>query len=277
MDKLTTYNQRLLAIIGTLIVGGLLIVLLIGAFVLGSELFGSRRADDDEDSSRDSFSLRPSGNRNDGDTNSKGAGPKTDIKLTFESPELIDTVKQLYLIPVTLADPDQALVTDSYDVTNEPDIESSARTGVFEHQGSYLNIIVYNQLAGNGQMVYKKPVHINGFRNYLFKGKQYLLIKASNQDTDKNGRLSYRDLQAFYVYDVEVNQLQEISFPNMGLQEYTLLHNSDEIALTFGVDQNQNGKLWDEPTVLKKYSLATRRATDLLDKRLVNQLQQIGK
>ncbi|GGK69965.1 hypothetical protein ACD591_03725 [Rufibacter glacialis] len=268
MDKLTTYNQRLLAIIGTLIVGSLLVIVLIGVFLLGSDLFRSRSSDDSEESSsRDSFSLRTSATRPE--------ETKKQQTVTFESPDLLDSAKQLYLIPVSMTNPDQENDTDTYTeiVTSEV---SSSRSEYRNYQGTYRNIIIYNQPAGNNQVVFNKLVHINDFRSYQLKGNYFLLIKASAQDTDKNGSLNNNDLQAFYLYDVEAKQLQEISFPHMGLKEYTILHGSDEISLTFGVDQNQNGKLREEPTVLKKYSLTTRNATDLLDTRLVKQLQQIG-
>ncbi|WP_207430951.1 hypothetical protein [Sabulibacter ruber] len=268
MERLRAYNQKLLAFIGTLIAAGVLGLFLVGAFLLVIELFDNQGSDYEE---APSISL----------PGKKTGGTKQQQRkqeISFHSPDLIDTATHLYLIPVSLRNTPQNVDQRTMETMVEAVTSSSRgyREG-YHYEGAYSNIVLYDQPRGTTHAVFNQTVNLGSFRNFQIKGQQYLLIKGCRKDTNQDAKLNEEDLQSFYVYDVAAKRLQEISFPNMGLETYTVLHQSDQIVLSFGVDQNQDGILEREPMVLKRYSLTDRKAVDLINPNLVKQLQGLVK
>jgi len=104
-------------------------------------------------------------------------------------------------------------------------------------------------------------------------------MQGSRTDTNKNNRLDDSDLESFYTYDVHEKDLREIKFENMGLVDYRLTYESDEVILRFAIDKDSDGEIdeyqYREPIILKSLRLESGRVSDLIDESMLNQIQNL--
>lgn len=267
MDKLSRYNQKLLAVIGTMTLVGLGMLLLTGGFFFISEISRSFRRDNVRDNA-----LTVEANH----VNPDGQKVKTQ-EISFSTPRLIDTLKTLYLIPVSQVN--LQVPEAERDVV---DISSSAygkrsKYSYYQYTGSFNNIILFNQKENRKAAAFKEKVNINSFRNYMISGKHYLLIEGTADDSNKDGKLKESDLQSFFIYNIDDDILKSVSINGAGLVEYYILNDTDEIILRFGFDKDKNGEYdnYTEPTYLKKYSISENKTTDLLEPEMIKGLQDL--
>ncbi|MDH5610181.1 MAG: hypothetical protein OEY56_11955 [Cyclobacteriaceae bacterium] len=270
MDKLTRYNQRLLAITGTMVLATVGILILTGGIVLAVELTReyshSQQTDNDitlakEAKKGDSTIIR-------------------DQEITFQSPQLIDTVQAIYLIPVSQVNLKNPEEIDSDNFQQLLDLGSSGsrkfRYG-YRYTGTYNNLIVYRQQQASLEAVFNKKTSISSYQNVTIHAHQYLLIEGNTADTNGDKKLSADDLKSFFVYDLATKELKVFSVKSMGLVDFYVTHGSDEIILRFAKDKDLNGEInkYEEPVYLKKLSLSSFVMTDLIDQQTLTNLQRL--
>ena len=255
-DKLNRYNQKILAVGGTLIIFGVILFILLGGIIFVSEIF--------------TFGRHTSHTENSLIIN------KDETKITQEislnTPILTDTLKGLYIIPVSHTNAKNSNNTRStYDKT-----DYSYSYKYYNYSGVYNNIIIYNQINNTKQALFDSKINIKSFQNYYIKEKQYLFITGTHKDSNNDKKLNNSDLQSFYIYSFDSNKTNIIEFKNMGLVDFSILHNTDEIILRFGKDKNKNGVFINrnEPIFLKKYSISENKTEDLIGNELYNKLQK---
>jgi hypothetical protein len=181
--KLEKYNQRLLAIIGTLVLVSLVVILLISGtfFIIGLiDDFGRDKRD-----------------------NTLVAAPTYDSisgillreqEISFEPPTLIDSTLELYIIPISQLNLNEEEYIQNevlFDKFSSGDRRSKMR---IEYRGRFNNIILYNKPLQTKKAVFKQKVSINFFRNYKLNNNKFLLLEGANQDTNKDNLLNEEDL-----------------------------------------------------------------------------------
>ncbi|MBA9077948.1 hypothetical protein [Rufibacter quisquiliarum] len=267
MEKIKAYNQKLLAILGTLAVLGFFLVFLAGCYLVVADIIRNRQYGRYQAESP-SIQLQDS-------SSTAGAAIKARQHITMQAPTLLDTAAQIYLIPVSLASIDKKQDGNDFEILDYGLSSSGRGHKYFRFNGAYCNIILYHPLTGTSRVIFDKTVHLTHFRNFKISGKQYLLMKGSSRDTDQDGQLNSSDLQSFYLYAVANQTLREVSFPGLGLEDFTLLFNSHKIILPFGVDQYRNGSLRNEPSLHKEFSITTGQTKNLVNQRQMEQIQKL--
>ena len=266
MDKLSRYNQKLLAAIGTLV----LAILCISIVVAGAQLIANffqnmsdQRIFDNaltvEAPESDSTQAR-----------------MQDQQATFETPILIDTPNAIYIIPISQVNlevpeivsvPELGLM-DSYGLDE---------ASIYLHTGVYNNIVVYNQKESSNALVFDRKTHVGLFQNHKVDSNQYLLMVGTQTDSNQDNKLNDEDLQSFFVYNMATQELKAFAFSTMGLVDFYVMHRSDEVILRFAMDKDQNGEVsrFQEPVYLKRLALSNYKVTDLVDQSMVDKIQSL--
>ena len=264
-DKLSRYNQKLLAIIGTLILVGLVVLVLGIGLVSILDNFRSGTIDTSL-STNTTVEIDP-------------ANANTIVHdVSFSKPRLIDTLNSIYLIRVSHVNTATAKFNNSEIPSERFSLKGMNRKyGYFRYSGYYNNIIIYDQKNNKKVSVFNSKACISYFRNHFFKNKQYLLLHGTTHDSNKDGKLKDSDLQSFYIYNIEEQKLESVEIEGHGLKDHYILYGTDEIVLRFGEDKDKDGifKHLKEPIVLKKYSVADNTTTDLIDKNLKDKLHNL--
>ena len=262
------YNQRLLAILGTLSIAALAIILLIiGIFFivdLVDNIISSNARDNSlivESSDDQEIKLRKQ-------------------EITFYSPKLIDTLSTTYLIPVSqvnLKNPEeyQKAEKESFEFGFSKGSYKS-RSG-YQYTGTYNNLIIYNQETNEKNLIFNEKINISSYQYFKINNNLFLFIKGAKIDSNKNKKLDDSDLESFYSYNVFSKELQEIAFENMGLVDYRIANASDEIILRFAEDKDKDGEIdeYQEPVILKSLRLDSKSVEDLIDESMINQIQNL--
>ena len=272
MDKLKKYNQKLLAILGTIAVVFLAGVTIAAAFLFIEQQVNRNRR------------LRNSNAITLEDKRDKQNNKLRDQIITFESPHLIDTANAIYMIPVSTIDLDNPEIANYDTYSNERNSTNFDSYGIQmpkhrskSYHGSYNNIIIHHLKTNKQLSVFENKVSIGNFGDYIVKDQQYILIDAVSHDTNKDQKLSEKDLSAFFCYDLSSNQLNTVRIDNYSLVNYSPIYDSDQILLKFGFDKNEDGKYdpYKEPVELKTYSVSTNELKDLIDPAMQKKLQKL--
>ena len=260
MEKLKKYNQILLATFGTLAVIGLSSALLIGLFGMLSKWTNNNDWDN---------------NQNDLIVDNIVDSSSTKLKtqdLTFSLPILLDTIPEIYVIPVSqvsLSNP------ETYEVESEPFSRSSYKKTSYRRNGNFNNLIIFDGIKNEKFPIFKRKVDITSYQYFQFKDSKYILIIGGAKDTNKDNKLNNSDLKSFYVYDLTSQKLNEFNVEKFGLISYDILNDKNEIILQYGNDKNDNGEFnsYEEPNILKQLSLSSMKFTDFIDSELKNKIQ----
>ena len=268
-NKITRYNQRLKAIIGTLILVGVGLLIVAGGYALIDDIISTHFRKNAKDNA-----LIADDQDGSDDLNTKA----TEQEISFSKPRLIDTLNSIYLIRVTHVNTETAELHGKETTTEGLFIKLKGRDySYFKYSGLYNNIIIYDKKNDQKTHVFRSKVCINSIQNHFFKGKQYLLISGTMHDTNKDGKLKDSDLQTFFLYNIQDQKLKTVGFEGYGLIDHYILYDSDEIVLRFGEDKDKNGmfKKYVEPIILKKLSISKNKTEDLIGSELKDSLQKL--
>lgn len=258
MDTLTRYNQKILAILGTLTLVALSVTLLISLaiwIISIADHFG------DVDNT---LHVTDSLVQEDG---------KIRQLVSFDQAELIDTTNNIFIIPVT-----QRTLESPIDQENLR-LKMGSYSSDFEYgySGSYNNMIVYWKNTGQKIPLFNFRINITRYYTTKVLDKYFLLMIGSKGDTNLDGKFSNDDLANLYLYDLLNGRLNTISLEKAGFEHANILHESDEMILSFGFDINNDGE-YDpsrEPIRLKYYSVARDEMTEFIPESMQKQMQDI--
>lgn len=259
--NLNSYNQRLIAVFGTLALVALAGVFVLGAIKIIYNSFGGRNNED--------TSLR---------INSEpGSDEKVPVQtVSFLMPVLIDSINKIYLVPVSQLN-EPKLDKDDESIYDYSGYGGGRYYKKYKFSGSYNNIIVFDERSGSKTAIFKEKIHISYFQNELISSKfKILTIKGARQDTNKDGKLNADDLESFFVYNLSNQTLKEYREEGMGLSDYQILFESNKIALSFIKDLNKSGEIdfTEEPQLLKILDLDTGLLQDFADDQMLKLLNQ---
>lgn len=262
MDKLARYNQKLLAAIGTLALVAVAVILIITLIVWIISLSSNYSSVDNTLQVPDSLG------QDDG---------KIKQLVSFQEPELVDTLNNIYIIPVTQRTLEKPMNKKDYRIVKEA--YSSSNDFYYSDWGigSYNNLIVYRKNEARKRALFDFRINITRYHHRIILDKFYLFIVGTKGDTNKDGAYTNDDLDNLYIYDFENEYLKTISLEHAGFEGSNNLYETEEMILSFGMDINNNGEFDElrEPIRLKHYSIPMDELTDFIPGDLQDQLQEI--
>jgi len=189
-EKIRDYNQFLLALAGTVLV---LFIVIGGAFILYEEISYSFQDDyntgilsNEETSRLQKDSLRKQ-------------------IISFNEINIIDSAKQLYLLPVTQAD-----LLDYEHSSELLGLVNTYNRGKFRNvYGFDNNLVICDLLNEKSKIIFDTRVSISNYLVHKSNQKKYLIIKASRIDTNHDKYLNSNDLQELFIYDIELQELSK--------------------------------------------------------------------
>ncbi len=263
--KIEKYNQRLLAVLGT--VGVIFLMVALIAFI-SITIMEHRRFDDDIET----------GILSDEKIEELQKENKREQVISYENPRLIDTLNSIYIIPVS-----HKTLNEQEDISGLLNLTKSTSKyemgdGRYSRQyyGAFNNVIVYNSKEGTNNKLFDKRVNFNQIKAEYFEDDIYLLMSVSEKDTYKDGVINLLDFKALYIYSLGKRKLKKVEIVGMDIFEYKFLNNEKNLTILFGVDKNNDGKFEDynEPTLIKKYDFESGKLTDIVDEKINTELQK---
>jgi hypothetical protein len=260
MNNLKKYNQILLAVFGSLAVLGLTLLLCIGLYEM---VIKWTRNNDVYNNPNDLIVNNVSDTSN--------VILKTQ-ELTFSLPILLDTIPEIYVIPVSqvsLAKP------ELYEPEFSPSMGRIRNKINFPRKGNFNNLIIFDGIKNERFPIFNEKINITSYQYLEISDSKYLLIIGGTKDSNGDNKLNNSDLKSFYVYNLGSRKLNTISFNDYGLISYSRLYGKDELILQYGHDKNKNGEFnsYEEPNILKRLTLSSMQAEDFIESELIHNAQ----
>jgi hypothetical protein len=269
IEKLKNYNQKILAILGTLAIILVIVSILgIGGIAI-SELVRFNSYDDTETGILSDEKIEELQKEN-----------KREQVISYQNPKLIDTLNSVYIIPVSHKNLNEAEDINgllNIRKTSSSSYESSDSRYSRQYYGAYNNLIIYNQENDLTNKLFNKRVNFNNIDTEYFSDEILLLFKVAEKDTYKDGVINLSDFKSLYIYSLNEKKLKKIENSEMDIVSYKFLNQSKDLIISFGIDKNNDGKYEDvnEPTLIKKYNYKTGKLTDIIGEKTNSELQKM--
>ncbi|WNH10868.1 hypothetical protein [Thalassobellus suaedae] len=262
--KIEKYNQRLLAVLGT--VGVIFLIVALIAFI-SITIMEHRRFNDDVET----------GILSDEKIEELQKENKREQVISYENPRLIDTLNSVYIIPVSHKTLDEQedinglLSINKVSSSYEPSDTRYSR----QYYGAFNNLIIYNPTNGMNKKLFGKRVNFNLIETEYFEDDILLLMNVSEKDTYKDGVINLKDFKSLYIYSLTKRELKKVGLEGMDVFNFKFLNNEKNLTIQFGVDKNNDGQFeeYNEPTLIKKYDFESGKLTDIVDEKINTELQ----
>jgi hypothetical protein len=269
IEKIKNYNQKLLAILGTL--GALFLVIALIAFI--SIIIKEHR-------DYSSYNDVETGILSDEKIEKLQQENKRLQVISYETPKLIDTLKSVYIIPVSHKMLNQKEdingVLNGFVGASGEHYASSDNRYSNGFYGAYNNVIIYNQNNQINKKLFDKRVNFNTIHTEYFDNDILLLIQASEKDTYKDGVINLEDFKSLYIYSFKQKEMKKVSIEGMDVFNYKFLNNSTDLIIEFGIDKNSDGQYesYNEPILIKTYDFKSGTLSDIIDNQTHSDLQK---
>ena len=270
IDKIKNYNQKLLAMLGTVILLIAILGLVAFAIAVVADLKNSYWDDN-----------RSGGLLADDKVQELQKQNKRKQLISYSSPKLVDTLKSIYVIPVlhkTLekAEEIDSRIEDLLDTDRRAHMKVSKEYGGSYGVGPFNNILVYNEANAQIEKLFEQRVHFRRYRIEYFEDDIFLVIKAAEKDTYKDGLVDMDDLTSMYLYSFKEKRLVKIGLESGTISDYDFVNNSKDMLIRFGMDYNKDGKFeeYREPASIRKYVFETDTLIKVINENLSRDLQR---
>ncbi len=266
IEKLKNYNQKVLAILGTLAIVLVIVSILGIAGIAISELFRFNNYNDIETGILSDEKIEELQKEN-----------KREQVISYENPKLIDTLNSIYMIPVSHKNLNEAENLNGLLNNRKGSYEYEDSRYSRQIYGSYNNLIIYNQKSEVTKKLFDKRVNFNNINVEYFTDNILLLFKVAENDTYKDGVINLLDFKSLYIYSLIEKKLTKIENEEMDIISYNFLNESKDLIVSFGIDKNNDGKYEDlnEPTIIKKYNYKTGKLTNIVGEKTNSDLQKM--
>ncbi|GHT54492.1 hypothetical protein FACS189451_09560 [Bacteroidia bacterium] len=273
IEKIKNYNQKMLAVISTLGVI-LLVIFIIMMLPEVTRIFYRGHYDD-----------TPSGLlAGDKIEQLKQENMRKQI-VSYETPWLIDTLKSVYVIPVsitTLRRPEEIPVADEGLMSLMdpfPDF-SKGKRGYYESKafdGSYTNLILYYPLENKTLSLFNERILIGGVQAYYFKDDILLVFYSADKDTDKNGVIDLNDVKNLCIYSLQTERLQKVSDGESSVNQYQFIENTKDLLIKFWLYPYKDKQFITQqtPSKIMKYEYASQKLSDVIPQKIQADMQQL--
>ena len=271
IEKVKNYNQKLLAVLGT--IGGIFLIVALVSFI--SIVIQEHRRYD--------YNEPETGILSEEKIEKLQKENKREQVISYETPILIDTLNSKYIIPVshkTLNEKEDIGLNgllNAYAGSSNSDSDGIKDERYSrEYYGEYNNIIVFDELNSKNKKLFKERINFNEIKSEYFGKEILVLLKASREDTFRDGVINLKDLTSLYIYSMKENKMRKIGIEGMDVYSYKFINNSKNLIIEFGIDKNKNGTFesYNEPIILKKYNFEREKLEEIIDKKINSELQK---
>ena len=209
-NTLAKYNQILFAIIGSIVVMGIAIGIIVSLIVISKNTF-----------------FKPIEKQT--IVVPKKEAPKLRYsKVHMQAPQLIDKTSHLFLIPI------------SQNRLDKPELlNSRASYTHYLPRQKLNNLILYNHKTKKTQQVVKNRSLITQYAYKKTSDKAYILFLGTQKDTNSNNELDSNDILAFFWYNIHTKTLNHTSL-NTNVISFNLHETyKDDEKTTQGIFSNE--------------------------------------
>ncbi len=268
VEKLRNYNQKVYAILGTLLVVIATISLVFLLYFIADELFRSYRR-----------SNRPTGILAENKVEQLQQEKKRQQLISYEMPELVDTVGLVYMIPVgqkTLKKPEAIDdgVLEMLDTFGSVDKAGQRYSSSF--WGSYNNLLIYDAKTKTTEKLFEGRISFSQIDVEYFDDDIFILFTAASADSNSDGVINQRDLSHLNLYSLSNRRLLQIGLEGLSVEGYKLIEGQKDLLIVFGSDSDHNGEYNQglEPLVLKRFNLESEALEPVVPTAMHIDLQQ---
>lgn len=268
IDQIKNYNQRILAVLGTIVVVVAIIGLISIAIFVIDEIGRNFSNNIDDNGILSSDKIEELQKEN-----------KRQQLVSYEMPKLVDTLNLIYMIPISqktlnepeLIDEEVLGLMDTFGEVQTRDKRYSKR-----YYGSFNNLLIYNSKEQSVKKLFNKRVNFGEIKINYFENDIVILFKASCQDTYKDGVINLQDYKSLYLYSLVNKELKEVKMNNADISNYSFIPESKDLLVQFGLDQNRDGKYdnYNEPSIVRKFLFKSGTLIDIIDDKVKKSLQK---
>ncbi len=269
IEKIKNYNQRMLAVLITVVVItaviGLisLLVFIISDMIPNSSTDNNALLSDDKIEELKKDSLRQQ-------------------IISYDSPRLVDTLNLIYILPVHVKTLEKAEdMGEGVLGLLDGDFEIGSRKSTFKRRsyyyGSFNNLIVYDYKNNQSQKVSEYRLYGSDLTFHYFDDEILLVFTGAEKDTNKDHKVNDNDFNSLFVYSLKNKELKKISLDKATVVSYEFVENQKDILVNFGYDRNQN-QLFEsafEPNFIRKYTYNTSTLELIISEELEVSIQKI--
>ena len=273
IERIKNYNQRILALIGTLGV----ILLLILIIMTMPELWHTFH--------RGHYDNTPSGLLAEDKVEVLNQENLRKQIVSYETPWLIDTLNTVYIVPVsiqTLKKPEEVVVVEDellalMDVFPGATMSKKGYYSSRKFEGNYANLILYNPVENTTQSLFSKRMIIGDVRAYYFKDDILLVFYSADKDTNKDGVIALDDARNLYIYSLNKSILKRISDGDNSVEQYKFVENSKDLLVEFQLSQYKGSQFnnFRLPSKIMKYGYESQELTDIIPSQIQMDMQKL--
>jgi len=274
IERIKNYNQRILALIGTL--GVILLLILIVMTI--PELWRTF-------SHRGHYDNTPSGLLADEKVENLNQENLRKQIVSYETPWLIDTLNTVYIVPVsiqTLKKPEEVVVIEDellalMDVFPSATMSKKGYYNSKRFEGNYANLILYNPTDNITQPLFSERIVIGNVRVYYFKDDILLVFYSADKDTNKDGVIALDDTRNLYIYSLNKSILKRISDGDNSVEQYKFVENSKDMLVEFQLSQYKESQFnnFRLPSKIMKYGYESEELTDIIPSQIQMDMQKL--
>lgn len=260
MDKLKSYNQKLIAIIGTTIVGLAIIFLILGLIALITNFTGLGNENNsgiqvrNNPAERDSTIIRTQ-------------------QITFYNPIQLDTAKTNFLIPVGQVNLEN---DEKIRIRSGRGLEFSSSEYRFNsYYGLYNNFIFFEYKLQKKTKIFSQKVAITNWANIKANGIELLLFEGAGVDSNNDGLINTDDYQSLYAFYLSDKKLVEYKLEKETVISFDPMNKTDLISVIVGVDKNEdfNFDHISEPQEILILNIRSRKLENLISREMNDEIQ----
>ncbi len=269
IEKIKNYNQKLLAILGT--IGGICIIIILISFI--SLLI--------QEHSRFDYNEPNPGILSEEKIEKLQKENKREQVISYETPILIDTLQTTYIIPVSHKTLNEK---EDIDLVGNLNAFASSKSSFKKRDlryskriyGEFNNVIVYNPTKNTNKKLFDNRVNFQKIKTEYFENEILVLINASEKDTFKDGVINLKDFSSLYIYSFKEKEFRRIGIAGMDVYNYKFINNSKDLIIEFGIDKNKDGSYdnYNEPTIIKKYDFKKKQLIEIINSKINSELQK---
>lgn len=265
IKDINKYNQRLLAVIGTLV---LLIVLVFA--ISGMVAFISRM----------SYKMKPRRATGIVIDQNQLVDTTTSVlsqNISILEPYQLDTLQPVFIIPIGQKDQrtDRIEVLAAGMSFSQDEYVKDYYYSSFS--GLYNNFVLIDYVRDIKIPLFDKKVALTEWAYMKVDSTQLILFKGTDNDLNEDGLLNEDDFQSLFVFEVASRKLKELKFENQTVRSFEPLNMTSKIYVRTGKDLNGD-KIYSynrEPTDLYFYDVATGEKETLVPEGVKLQIQAI--
>lgn len=265
LEKIKNYNQKILAILGTLLLAIAVVVLVMVVMELTYSL-GYRHAPESplmsdkkvERLAKDSLRRQI---------------------ISYDDPVLVDTANLIYIIPTSIKTLKRAeYVEDNIlalaDFRGKTSIPRSYGKIFY---GSFNNLVVYDYMNNLAKKISEERMTGTDMHIKYFDDEILIVFQGADQDTDGDGSITMNDFNSLFLYSLKTRKINKLGIDNATVASYLFVENSKDILISFGRDRNGDNKYDEvlEPSFVMRYDYGKNTLNAVIDGQLDSELQRL--